>query len=128
MQEDFIKIDTEGNLYYKGAKLTHEKILDFFKDLDIEKVDDKNYLLKWQVGNVIQKINVIPEDTLFVIKDVIKEDSEIKLLLNDGSKEVLDMSTLTFDGNIPYAMVKKGKIKARFNRHAAFKLGEAILL
>ncbi len=125
--ENSIKVDLEGNLYFQEEKLTHDKIIEFFKKLDLEKIDDKTYQLKWQNNNQTQRINVIPEDTIFVIKDVVKENNEIKLVINDETMEKLETSTLDFQGNIPYAMVKRGRIKARFNRHAAFKLGEAIL-
>ena len=125
--EDHIKVDVEGELYFQGEKLTHEKIIEFFKKLDLEKIDDSNYQLKWQNNNITQRINIVPEDTLFVVKDVVKEASEIKLVLNDETLEKLDPNTLSFQGNIPYALIKRGRIKARFNRHAAYKLGEAIL-
>lgn len=125
--DDFIKVDIEGNLYFQGQKLTHDKIIEFFKKLDLEKIDDKTYQLKWQNNNQAQRITVIPEDTVFVIKDVVKESNEIKLVINDETMEKLETSTLEFDGNVPYALVKRGRIKARFNRHAAFKLGEVIL-
>ena len=125
--EDGIKVDIEGDLYYQGQKLTHEKIVEFFKKLDFEKIDEQSYQLKWQHNNIIQRINIIPEDTIFVVKDVVRESSEIKLVLNDETLEKLDKHTLEFKGNIPYAMVKRGRIRARFNRHAAFKLGEIIL-
>lgn len=125
--DNCIKVDLEGDLYYGNQKLTHEKIVDFFKKLDIEKIDDQNYQLKWQNNNITQRIGVVFEDTLFVIKDVVKEGGEVKLVLNDHTLEKLDTANLTFQGNIPYTMVKRGRVKARFNRHAAFKLGEAIL-
>ncbi len=125
--EDSIKVDIEGNLYFEGQKLTHDKIIEFFKKLDFEKVDDKTYQLKWQNNNQTQRINIIPEDTIFVIKDVVKENNEIKLVINDETMERLDPLTIEFNGNIPYALIKRGRIKARFNRHAAFKLGEVIL-
>lgn len=125
--ENSIKVDLEGNLYFQEEKLTHDKIIEFFKKLDLEKIDDKTYQLKWQNNNQTQRITIIPEDTIFVIKDVVKENNEIKLVMNDETMEKLDTSTLDFQGNIPYAMVKRGRIRARFNRHAAFKLGEAIL-
>ena len=125
--DDNIKVDIEGNLYFEGQKLTHDKIIEFFKKLDFEKVDDKTYQLKWQNNNQTQRINIIPEDTIFVIKDVVKESNEIKLIINDETMEKLDTSMLEFNGNIPYATIKRGRIKARFNRLAAFKLGEIIL-
>ena len=125
--DDFIKIDLDGNLYFQGQKLTHEKIIEFFKKLDLEKLDDRTYQLRWQHNNVTQKINVEPEDTIFIVRDVVREGLEIKLILNDETLEKLDTSTIEFKGNIPYALVKRGRIKARFNRHAAFKLGEVIL-
>ena len=125
--DDNIKVDIEGNLYFEGQKLTHDKIIEFFKKLDFEKVDDKTYQLKWQNNNQTQRINIIPEDTIFVIKDVVKENNEIKLIINDETMEKLDTSMLEFSGNIPYTTIKRGRIKARFNRHAAFKLGEIIL-
>ena len=125
--EDHIKVDIEGNLYFQGQKLTHDKIVEFFKKLDLEKIDDSNYQLKWQNNNITQRINVVPEDTIFIVKDVVKEGTEIKLVLNDETMERFETSTLEFKGNIPYVTVKRGRIKARFNRHAAFKLGEVIL-
>ena len=125
--ENYIKVDIEGNLYYQDKRLTHDKIVDFFKRLDLETLEDKTFQLKWQNNGVTQRINVIAEDTIYVIKDVIKENNEIKVVLNDETLEKLDTSTLDFQGNIPYVTVKRGKVKARFNRHAAFKLGEAIL-
>ena len=127
MEDDFIKVNIEGDLYYQGQKLTHDKIIEFFKKLDLEKIDDDSYQLKWQSGNVTQRIKIVADDTVLVVKDVVKESSEIKLVLNDETLEKLDTGTLEFNGNIPYAMVKRGRIKARFNRHAAFKLGQAIL-
>jgi len=127
MENPHIKIDIEGDLYFDGNKLTHDKIIEFFKKLDYEKLDDSTYQLKWHQNNITQRINIVPEDTLFIVKDVVKEGSEIKLILNDETLEKLDPSTLEFVGNIPYAMIKRGRIKARFNRHAAFRLGSAIL-
>lgn len=124
---DHIKVDAEGDLYYQGQKLTHEKIIEFFKKLDLERLGDETYQLKWQNNNITQRINVIPEDTIFVVKDVVKESNEIKLVLNDETMEKLETRTLEFVGNIPYVLVKRNRIKARFNRHAAFKLGEIIL-
>ena len=125
--DDNIKVDIEGNLYFEGQKLTHDKIIEFFKKLDFEKVDDKTYQLKWQNNNQTQRINIIPEDTIFVIKDVVKENNEIKLVINDETMEKLDTAALEFKGNVPYTLIKRGRIKARFNRNAAFKLGEVIL-
>ncbi len=125
--DDNIKVDIEGNLYFQEQKLTHDKIIEFFKKLDLEKIDDKTYQLKWQNNNQTQRINIIPEDTIFVIKDIVKENNEIKLIINDETMEKLDPLTIEFNGNIPYTTIKRGRIKARFNRHAAFKLGEVIL-
>lgn len=126
-ENNYIKVDVEGNLYYQGEKLTHEKIIEFFKKLDLEQVGDENYQLKWQNNNVTQRISIVPEDTLFIVKDVVRESNEIKLVLNDETMEKLDTHTLEFQGNIPYVLVKRGRIRARFNRHAAFKLGEIML-
>ena len=127
MESPHIKVDIEGNLYYEDQKLTHEKIIEFFKKLDLEKIGDEAYQLKWQNNNITQRISVIPEDTVFVVKDVVKEANEIKVVLNDETLEKLETNLLEFKGNIPYVFVKRGRIKARFNRHAAFKLGEIIL-
>lgn len=125
--DDHIKVDIEGSLSFQGEKLTHDKIIEFFKKLDLEKIDDKTYQLKWQNNNITQRINVVPEDTVFVVKDVVRESNETMLVLNDETMEKLDTQDLTFEGNVPYTLVKRGRIRARFNRHAAFKLGEVIL-
>ena len=125
--EDHIKVDIEGDLYYQGNKLTHDKIIEFFKKLDLERIGEADYQLKWQNNNITQRISIVPEDTLFIVKDVVRESNEVKLILNDETMEKLETNTLEFQGNIPYAFIKRGRIKARFNRHAAFKLGEIIL-
>ena len=125
--EDHIKVDIEGDLYYQGNKLTHDKIIEFFKKLDLERIGEADYQLKWQNNNITQRISIVPEDTLFIVKDVVRESNEVKLVLNDETMEKLETNTLEFQGNIPYAFIKRGRIKARFNRHAAFKLGEIIL-
>lgn len=125
--DDHIKVDIEGDLYYQGSKLTHDKIVEFFKKLDLDRINDTTYQLKWQENNVTQRISVIPEDTVFIVKDVVKESNEIKLILNDETMEKLETQFLTFEANIPYVLIKRNRIRARFNRHAAFKLGEIML-
>lgn len=124
MDDNYIQVDLDGNFSYKGANLTHEKIIEFFKHLDFEKIDEKKYVLKWNVNGETQKINVQVEDTLFVVKDLIRKDSKIVILLNDDSSEELNIRKIDFDHDIPYIRVKNDRVKARFNRHAAFKLGE----
>ena len=124
MESNYIKVDLEGNLSYKGANMTHEKILEFFKHLDFEQLDDKTYVLKWHVHGVTQKINVQVEDTLFVVKDLIRKDNKVVILLNDDSSEELNVRKIDFDHDVPYIKVKNDRVKARFSRHAAFKLGE----
>src|SRR3989338_583568 len=102
MEAEHIKVDLEGDLYFQGQKLTHDKIIEFFKKLDLEKIDDKTYELKWQNNNVTQRISVAPEDTIFIVKDIVKDSNEIKLVLNDETMEKFDTNTLEFQGNIPY--------------------------
>ena len=40
--DDNIKVDIEGNLFFEGQKLTHDKIIEFFKNLILKKLMTKH--------------------------------------------------------------------------------------
>lgn len=112
-----IRIDKEGNWYYKGAKVIRRDIyLDFNRNLIIG--TDGRYLL--QINN--EKCYLDVEDTPFVVKKVDFNDV-FKIVLNDDSEEALQLDTLWIGkDNVLYCKVKDRMFDARFNRPSYYEL------
>jgi hypothetical protein len=63
------------------------------------------------------------EDVPWVVTRVGRQGEALRIVLNDGSEQDLDLATLRIGtADIPYCAVKRGAFQARFNRAAAFQL------
>lgn len=124
MEENFIRVDLDGNLFYKGSKLTHEKILEFFNELNYKKIDEKTFEFLWKIGDITQKIKVKVDDTLFVVKDVESKNIMLKVTLSNDSKCEINKDEIIYENEVPYFYLND--LKIMFNRKSAFKLGELL--
>ena len=123
-----IKIDNEGVWYYRGAHMFRKDILCiFFENLNVD--GEGKYFIK--LNEEICYLDV--EDTAFVITAVSKTKDpagcleQIEVLLNDDSKEKLNLSTLAVGrDNVMYCRIKDGKFAARFTRKSYYQLAEFI--
>jgi uncharacterized protein len=123
-----IKIDKDGIWYYRGAHMFRKDILCiFFENLNVD--DEGRYFVK--LNEEICYLDV--EDTAFVITTVSKTKDpadcleRLEVLLNDDSKEILNLSTLAVGrDNVMYCRVKDGIFAARFVRKSYYQLAEFI--
>ncbi len=116
-----IRIDKEGNWYYKEAPIIREDIYLLFNQ-HIVRGSDGRYLL--HIGN--EKCYLEVDDTPFVIKRVSLR-ADFKILLNDATQETLRLDTLRVGtDNILYCKVKDGEFDARFSRPSYYQFAEHI--
>lgn len=124
MENSDIKIDKEGNWYFRGALMFRKEILSvFFEHLRVDE-SGKYYI---ELGPESCYLDV--EDTAFVVKSAYKQKldgdtrEQIYVQLTDDSWEKLDLRSLYMGNeNIPYCMVKNGKFAARFSRKGYYQL------
>ena len=112
-----IFIDRRGRWFQDGARITHRwTYLENNRNLDAD--GDGRLFVDEGAGRVYVEC----EDAPFVVTMVDRGKDGFFLRLNDESVEELDFATLTFSGeNVPYAMVRGGKFRARFSRPAYYE-------
>ena len=118
--KDF-RVDHEGRLYWKGQEVSHplvRKYLLTLMDRDEEGV--------W-VRNQWQRFGVHMEGTPFYVEALRERevDGEVILeaILNDGTREVLDLTTLRIaPDNKVYCKIKGGKFEALLTLSAYWQL------
>jgi hypothetical protein len=117
-------LDRNGRWFHEGIEITHERTLKlFFRSLS--RGADGTYCIR--VGRESAVVDV--EDTPFLVAAVTVLDGHgssspaYRILLNDGTEEDLDPTTLSIEkDNIMYCGVKKGEARARFLRAAYYQL------
>ncbi|MHA1575158.1 MAG: DUF1285 domain-containing protein [Alphaproteobacteria bacterium] len=127
-EEPTIKIDKEGNWFFKNLPIINRKIFLFFNQ-QLRKDEKGGYVLR--VGQETCKIKV--EDTPFVVAGIEFVDSApgkesfFKIRVNDETEETLDLNSLYIDrDNVPYCLVKRERYPARFLRPPYYHLAEFI--
>ena len=69
------------------------------------------------------RIPVAVEDVPWLVTRVSRRGETLRVVLNDGSEEVVDPSTLRLGADgAPYCAVKGGAFEGRLSRAAAFQL------
>jgi len=118
-----ISFRRDGNWYTDEERIENPRIAELFSK-SIRQNPDGSFFL--QVGD--ERASITVEDTPFVVTTL--EDDELGgflLVLNDGTREELEPSTLEFSReNVPYARVKGGRFRARFLRHAWYHLADRL--
>jgi hypothetical protein len=114
-------VDKECNWFQDGKAITHKGIYNFnYKHLKINK--DKVFFV--QEEKSIAYVDF--EDKPFLVRIADVSEKKTVLLLNDSTKEELDVSSLYFKNNIPYCSVKQGVFEARFSRPALYQISKII--
>ncbi len=110
-------IDKNGNWFQDGVKIKH-RITYLYNNKLLKCDEEGHHYLDEGSGKLYIKV----EDTPFVVKMVHKSGDDYYIVLNDETREKLDLSTLRInDENIPYAKVKNGEFDARFTRPAYYE-------
>jgi hypothetical protein len=121
-RETAIRRDARGQWWNGPDPITHALLVRAF-DAWIDVADDGRYCLK----NDINWAYVAIEGAPVFVRSCRLEAGAAHLSLSDGRVEPLDAATLREgpDGAL-YCDVRGGKLRARFDPHAAMQLGEAL--
>ena len=110
-------IDKRGNWFQDGIKIQH-RLTYLYNNKLLQRDDESHYYLDEGSG----KLYIEVEDTPFVVKMIDKQGEDFYIVLNDETKEKLDLKTLSInDENVPYAKIKDGNFEARFTRPAYYE-------
>ncbi|MCH7517697.1 MAG: DUF1285 domain-containing protein [Candidatus Dadabacteria bacterium] len=110
-------IDKRGNWFQDGIKIKH-RLTYLYNNKLLRRDDEGRYYLDEGSG----KLYIEVEDTPFVVKMVDKKGDDFYIILNDETKEKLDLNTVNINHeNIPYAKIKDRKFEARFLRPAYYE-------
>jgi hypothetical protein len=117
-----LRIDPEGRWFHGGVEIVRRNIMQLFSRGLRRGKDGKYYV---RLGR--DEAPVIVEDAPFVVLRVEEQSpGKLRLLLSDGSDEILQPRTLVFrDDNIPYCLVRKN-LEAKFSRQAYYQLAKYI--
>jgi hypothetical protein len=124
-----IALDRNGTWHHEGVPVTHERLeraLHSWVDRDDE---TGKYVLR--AGEQWCFIEV--EDTPLFVRGVVltgePDDIAVTLRLSDGREEELDYSTLRqTPDNVLYCDARQGRMPARFDRVAYYRLAEHVEL
>jgi hypothetical protein len=111
-----LRVDRDGDWYDEGVQVTHPGILANLRQ-NLRK-DAEGYYIQTRV-----RIPVKVDDAPWVITRIERRGDQLHGVLNDGSEERIDPSTVRLGrGDVPYCVVKGGAFDARFSRAATFQL------
>jgi hypothetical protein len=123
-----IFVGKEGKWFHDGAEIIHRPIF-LWMIQSLEKTEDGLFIV--HLNN--QKCYLEVEDTPLVVQkvDLVKEGpgktAQIRLTLNDESRESLDPDTLRISPeSVLYCTVKNNQFPARFLRPAYYQIAENI--
>jgi uncharacterized protein len=118
-----IRFGRDGEWYSDGEHITNRRIADLFSRC-VRRAPDGGYLL--QMGDERAPLEV--EDTPYVVRQIEGEgESDLRVVLNDGSSEALDPRTLrSGEDHALYCRVKHGEFEARLLRPAHYALARFI--
>ena len=111
-----LRIDRDGDWYDEDIQVTHPGILANLRS-NLRK-DADGYFIQTRV-----RIPVKVDDAPWVVTRIERRGEALHAVLNDGSEEGVDPSSLRLGrGDAPYCTVKAGAFEARFSRAATFQL------
>jgi hypothetical protein len=121
-RETKIRRDRNGRWYENGVPLEHPNLTRSF-DAWIDRAEDGRFCL----SNDINWAYVAIEGPAYFVRDLAPVDGALVLLLSGDRREPLRGETLRQgpDGAL-YCDVREGRCPARFDNHAALKLGDLL--
>ena len=117
-----IRLAGDGKWYADGEPIRNKRISRLFSR-SIRRSDRGGFEL--QVGD--ERAEIIVEDTPYFVTSVDIGESNIEIVLNDETRETLDIGSLEIsEQNVSYCRVKNGSERARFLRAAHYILAELV--
>lgn len=122
-RESTIRLDGEGRFFHDDALVEHPKLRDALHTWIARHPDDKRYILT----NGYDWTYFIVEDVPYFVRSVRADDGDAVLVLNDGTEEPLDPSTVRANerGELYLkvkAAAKDGPFDAKMTRFAQGQL------
>src|SRR5262245_51420256 len=123
---DRFQVDRDGALLHDGAIVQAEGVLQMFAN----GLDRDEQGLFFLCGR--ERCSVTVADTPFVVRSAqpVRDGqgrvTRIVGRLGMGLEEELDLSTLMFEGAVPYVRVRGGKLRARLGRAAFLAVAELV--
>lgn len=124
MRQTGLRLDREGRWWHEGQVVEHGGLLAALHRW-LDRLEDGRYVLRLDERRYAY---VDVEDAPYQVRTVIRDPGQpLRLLLSDGSEEVLDPETLSVgDDHALYCRVKQGRFEARFSRGAYYLLADQI--
>ena len=111
-----LRIDVDGEWWDEGVQVTHAGIVANLRS-NLKK-DGEGYFIQTRV-----RIPVRVDDVPWAVTRVERRGDRLHAVLNDGTDETVDPTTLRLGpDDVPYCAVKGGAFEARFSRAATFQL------
>lgn len=115
-----IKLDARGKWTHEDLDFENARIIDAFNK-GVGRTEGGSWVLN--LGRFTYPI--IVEDTGFFVERLTHEDDAIRLFLSDGTDELLDPGTVSYEaGGRLYCTIKEGEFRARFKRSAYYQMAE----
>jgi hypothetical protein len=110
-------LSKDGLWFHEGVQITHERIIEQLNRNIHREGDDYFVSIGWEC------CKVIVEDAPYLVRGVREDGDNLILELSDFTEEKLDPGNIQIGrNNIPYALVKETKDRARFTRPAYYQM------
>lgn len=118
---DKIRLAADGTWYHAGVEITHRRTLEYLNKQI--RYRDGDYYLEGEKFPV----PVMVEDVAFFVRDIAPRDAGFEIVLSDGSREELDITTIDVGPeNRLYCKVKGRTVPARFERKVYYELMKSL--
>ena len=115
-------LSKDGEWFHEGVQITHERIIEQLSRNLHREGDDYFVDIGWE------RSKVIVEDAPYLIKGVREAGDDLILELSDFTEEKLDPEHIRIGkDNVPYALVKASRDRAKFTRPAYYQLARYLV-
>lgn len=123
-EDSGIVLDREGRWWHDGEPVEHPKVVAAF-DAGLQPAEEGRF--KLVIGGDWCFVQV--QGAAYRVVDAWAEPNRMALRLSDGSRELLDPTTLSVDGSgVLNCRVKEGRALARLSRTAQVQVGTRLEL
>ncbi len=121
-EEAVFWMDKNGTWHNEHGKFEHPRIIKYFNSAI--KKDKDGYYVHQATGECEEKVYFPYEDTAIFVVDIIKEDPDIRLILNTTDRITLDEGKLFMASDNLYLQTSGHRMK--FSSHALVRISKFI--
>lgn len=117
-------LDREGHFWHDGERVDHRPLAQAMHGWIARHPEDGRLILTNGYDWCYFRAEAAP----FVVQSLSVGGAGVRLVLSDGSEELLDPATLALDpGGVVQVRVKAGRFEASFSRHAQTQLAPLLV-